>query len=504
MVGAAAIGRTGADYLAALDDGRRVAIDGVRVDVVGSEPPFVGPARSVAGIIDLHHAEGERKTMTALAHDSGGPISRYYSLAVTPEEVALRGRCFEAVARSTGGLMGRSPDFLATLLASWRAAGEVFGRADAAHARHLTSYYDYCADRTICHTHAISDPPADRVRAGGGEPLALRRVRRTSDGIVVSGMKMLATLAPLADELLVYPFRPLAPGEEDKALVLALPINTPGLRLVCRPPLADRGPVDQPLAARFDEMDAVCVFDDVHVPAERVFIDGDVELANMLRAETGMTSYLWHQSSVRAAVKAELMLGAASLTVAMNGHRSEAAIEEKLGEMGAIVEALRSLVTAGEAGARRDRFGFYVPAASPLGASGVLFGQLYPRLVELLQLVGSSSLIMAPSAGDLDGPDAAALHDYLGADGEPGQRAVAIQRLANELAISAFAGRQVLYERFFLGPPEMARRRYHQMSDLEPAERLAAALLVESHSPVRQMKVEEECREPLPQSPSPS
>jgi aromatic ring hydroxylase len=501
MAGASTIGRTGADYLADLDDGRQVTIDGARVEGVGSAPPFAGPAASVAGIIDLHHAAAGRETMNASAGDSGAPISRYYSLSTTPEEVALRGRCFEAVARSTGGLMGRSPDFLATLLASWRAAAAVFGRGDTARARHLTSYYDNCAARTVCHTHAISDPPADRARAAGGEPLALRRVRRTGDGIVVSGMKMLATLAPLADELLVYPFRPLAPGEEDKALVLALPIDAPGLRLVCRPPLADRGPADRPLAARFDEMDAVCVFDDVHVPAERVFVDGDVELANTLRAETGMTAYLWHQSSVRAAVKAELLLGAASLVVAVNGHRGEAATEEKLGEMGAIAEALRSLVTAAEAGVRRDRFGFFVPAAAPLGASGVLNGQLYARLVELLQLVGSSSLIMVPSPGDLDGPDAAALRDYLGADGESGHRAVAIQRLAAELSISAFAGRQVLYERFFLGPPEAARRRYHQVSDLGPAERLAEALLVEPQSPVPPMEVEE-CRKPLHQSPS--
>jgi aromatic ring hydroxylase len=124
-------------------------------------------------------------------------------------------------------------------------------------------------------------------------------VAKTADGLVVSGAKMLATLAPFADDLLVYPFRPLAEDEADQALCFAVPVGTPGLTLYCRPSLARGAAGDQPLAERFDEMDAVCVFDEVLVPWDRVFIDRDVHMANSLRSGTDMTAYAWHQSAVR-------------------------------------------------------------------------------------------------------------------------------------------------------------------------------------------------------------
>jgi aromatic ring hydroxylase len=475
---AGAIGRTGERYLEDLDDGRYVALDGARVERVAAHPAFAGAARTLAGLLDLHHQPQTRAPMTS-APPGREPIPRYYSLATSAEEVCARGSCFQTVARATGGLMGRSPDFLATLLASWSAAGSVFGCRDSCYEKRVSDYHEHCASRALCHTHAISDPPGDRYGGRGGQPLTLRRVARSADGITVRGMKMLATLAPFADDLLIYPFRPLREEEADRALALAVPLNSPGLRILCRPALARAGAVfDGPLGERFDEMDALCVFDDVFVPHERVFLDGDVALANALRSETGMTSYVWHQSSVRTAVKAELILGAAALAASTSGRDGDAGVQEKLGEMAAIVEALRSMVVSAEAQAHQDRFGFHVPAWSPLAASGVLSGQMYPRLIELLQLVGSSGLIMHPSARDLAGCDAQAFYEYFGGPGGEAARHVAILKLAGELAVNGFGGRQLLYERFYLGPPDALRRRYYQGSDIAAAEALAEGLIV--------------------------
>lgn len=471
------IERTGALYLEQLADGRHVTIDGERISNVATHPALRGAAHTLAALLDLHHNPRTRAAMTSTTAD-GVAIPRCYSLATSQREVAGRGHCFETMARATGGLMGRSPDFLATLLASWSAAADVFGRRDSRFAENIRAYHRSATEQALCHTHAISDPPADGATRGVA-PLALRRIGRSADGITVRGMKMLATLAPFADELLVYPFRPLRPEEDDQALAIAVPLDAPGLRIVCRPPLA-RGErsFERPLTERFDEMDALCVFDDVFVPHERVFIDGDVELANVLRAETGMTAYLWHQTATRTAVKAELVLGTASLVARASGRVRDGAVREKLGEMAAIAEALAALVVAAEAASHEDRFGFHVPRWAPLGASGVLTSQLYPRLIELLQLVGSSGLVMHPTAADMEAAHAPVLAAYFnGSDGDL-ERHGAILKLAADLAISGFAGRQLLYERFYLGPAERLRERFYENSDLERAERLAERLLV--------------------------
>jgi 4-hydroxyphenylacetate 3-monooxygenase/anthranilate 3-monooxygenase (FAD)/4-hydroxyphenylacetate 3-monooxygenase len=124
-----------------------------------------------------------------------------------------------------------------------------------------------------------------------------------------------------------------------------------------------------------------------------------------------------------------------------------------------------------------------VAAWSPLAAAGVLGTEFFPRLTELLQLAGSSNLVMQPGERDLAGPAAEIFRSYLGSGaaasggddlgGEPAE----VLRLAAELAIGDFGGRQLLFERFYLGAPEALRDRYFQGTDTGPAEELVRGLL---------------------------
>ncbi|HEY1619590.1 MAG TPA: 4-hydroxyphenylacetate 3-hydroxylase N-terminal domain-containing protein [Streptosporangiaceae bacterium] len=475
--------RDGQQYLSDLRDKRYVTVDGSAVADVTRHPGMRGIAGTVAGVMDLHYGPGSAELLTTCP-ETGEVIPWSYALAADAAGVRSRGRYYTTIARATGGLLGRSPDFLATLLASWYASADVFGYRDKRYTANVVAHYRRARQDNLCHTHAISDPPGDRRADGRATASALRKTGETGDGIVVRGVKMLATFAPLADELLVYPFRPLGPQEEAQAMAFSIPIGTPGLALLCRRPLArgDSAAV-APLRERFDELDALCVFDDVLVPHERVFIDGDVELCNSLRQRTQMTSYLWHQSTIRVAVKAELMLGAATLVARATGRDGQAGIRSMLGEMAAKAEALHSLVAAAEAAAGPGPGGHYVAAWSPLAAAGVLGTEFFPRLTELLQLAGSSNLVMQPGEQDLAGPAAEIFRSYLGSGaaanggddlgGEPAE----VLRLAAELAIGDFGGRQLLFERFYLGAPEALRDRYFQGTDTGPAEELVRGLL---------------------------
>lgn len=471
--------RTGKQYLADLQDGREVLVNGSRVADVTSHSALRGNARSVAALLDLHNDPETRSSLMTTCSETGESIPWSYALAGDAAGVAARGRSFEIVARATAGLMGRSPDFLATLLASWYARSDLFGRRDPRFADNVRDYYRHARRHNLCHTHAISDPPGDRYLKDTGEPLALRKTGETGEGIVVRGMKMLATLAPLADALLVYPFRPLSEDDADLALAFAVPVDTPGLRLLCRDPLSHgRKPFDAPLSERFDEMDALCVFEDVVVPWECVFIDGDVEFANTMRGGTAMATYQWHQSSVRATVKAELLLGVASLLAKVSGRDRQSATRVMLGEMAAMTEALRALVTAAEHAAGPGPSGHYVPRATPLGSLSVLGSMFFPRFAEFLHLIGSSGLIMAPSEQDLSGPVASLLRDYFTANAVSADEHAALLRLASELAVGAFGGRQLLYERFYLGPPDVLKERLLSLTDREKLEQYARSWLV--------------------------
>ena len=116
-------------------------------------------------------------------------------------------------------------------------------------------------------------------------------------------------------------------------------------------------------------------------------------------------------------------------------------------------EVMRSCLRAAEADAAQDKWGCFGPARPPLDAARNLFPRLYPRLVEIIQLNSSSHLVATPSERDFEGPLKAEIERYYPAAGADARDRVALYRLAWDVAGSAFAGRQVLYERFFFGDP---------------------------------------------------
>jgi 4-hydroxyphenylacetate 3-monooxygenase len=77
----------------------------------------------------------------------------------------------------------------------------------------------------------------------------------------------------------------------------------------------------------------------------------------------------------------------------------------------------------------------------------------YPRMVEILQLLGSSSFMITPTEADFKGPLAPEIEQYLATDTASARDRVKLFRLAWDVAGSAFGSRQVLYERFFASDP---------------------------------------------------
>src|SRR5690606_6182724 len=124
--------------------------------------------------------------------------------------------------------------------------------------------------------------------------------------LIVRGAKMLATLAPITDEVIVYPFPYSSkPGDERYSLAFAIPIDAPGLKIICREPMQDgtRPFFDHPLASRFEENDALLVFDDVLTPWDRVFVNQHIEAGNTLYPKSGAGLTPAYQSAVRGHIK---------------------------------------------------------------------------------------------------------------------------------------------------------------------------------------------------------
>jgi aromatic ring hydroxylase len=97
--------------------------------------------------------------------------------------------------------------------------------------------------------------------------------------------------------------------------------------------------------------------------------------------------------------------------------------------------------------------GTLVPNPRYLGQERFYFQDAFPRLLEIVRTLGAGGLMMTPAAADVRGPLAADIDRYYQAAALPADRRIELFALANDAACSGFAGRNVLYERFFAGDP---------------------------------------------------
>ena len=168
-------------------------------------------------------------------------------------------------------------------------------------------------DSDLSLTHTLINPQVDRS-VPEAEPGRRRHLapqgRRHGEGILVRGARMLATLAPFADELAVYPGSDCACRTRSTRICFSIPMSTPGLKFVCRDAYSSqRDPWDYPISTRFDEMDAVVIFDDVVIPCDRIFLDGDAQLHTEVITASHWRAHIIHQAMTRAWTKLEFAFG---------------------------------------------------------------------------------------------------------------------------------------------------------------------------------------------------
>ena len=464
--------RSGNNYLSAL---RRlkaeVWLGGQRVEDPTAHPALVHCARSVASLYDMQMEHPEAMTFRL---DDGDRAGVSFIQPRNAEEVRKRSLMFRRWAEYSGGMLGRTPDYLNASIAAMAAAARFFSTSDPRFGENIQQYYNEARKHDWCATHTLVNPKASRAAGWAGQSdadLALKLVERTKEGVVVSGARMLATLGPLAEELLVFPSTVLKeePSAEPFALAFAINCNAPGLRFLCRDSFdLGRSHFDAPLSSRFEEMDCVVVFKQVLVPWERVFLCGDVARCNALYSDTNAIVNMMHQVVVKNTVKAEFMLGLAAKIAEVSDALSLPHIRERLAEMIIAAELMRSSLRAAEADAHIDQWGEFVPARPPLDVARNLFPRLYPRLVELIQLSSSSSLMATPAEADFHSPLLPDLERYFASSGSSAKDRVALYRLAWDVAGSAFGSRQVLYERFFFGDPVRMASALVDNTELKP------------------------------------
>lgn len=454
--------RTGAQYLAGLRDDRKVYLEGHLVKDVTKDARLGTAAQSVAALYDMQHDPRYREVLTTLDPATDERIATSYVQPRSVADVQRRGQALKLVADATYGMFGRTPDFMNLGVAALAAASEVFDNSASGRelARNVQAFYARCCREDLAMTHVQVNPQVDRSKAVFDQvkDIALKVVKETDAGFYVNGMRLVGTLAQFADEIVVMPSVVVAndASAADYAFAFTTPVAAPGVKIISRPSVVPQNAghfLDHPLSSQYDEGDAVIVFENVFVPWERTFVYRDPAMCNAIYKKTFLSEHYSHQTMTRALAKAEFMAGLAcymAKAVKVDGFPN---VQGQLAEMLIFIEMQKAMVERAEQQSGATGYGTFAPSKWPLHAAQLHFYDRYATMIDTVRTIGAGSLVGVPSYAELGGDIAPLVQQYFATSTlESGER-IALMRLAADASISAFSGRQALYERYYQGDP---------------------------------------------------
>jgi 4-hydroxyphenylacetate 3-monooxygenase len=449
--------RTRADYLSSLDDGRRVIVDGKPVEHIASDPAFAPVARTIGDLFDLAADAGNGMQ----AHDevAGRAVNRLFLAPRSAQELQAWRDAAQVWADHTHGWVGRSPDHVGAFVAAFAAHPEAFA-SERGLRDNVLAFHRRVVENDLYVSYAIIPPQVSRAttaHAWEGDFIQVGVKEEREDGIVVRGAQMLATGGPVADEILVSCIKPLQAEDADFAVSFTVPVNATGLTLYCRRPYATAvtSEFDYPLSSRFDETDALLVFDDVFIPWENVFVYKDVVGLRKQFFETGAHVLGNFQAQIRFATKLKFLAGIARKVAAVNGVDKFPGVVEKLGELASLVSVVESGVNSAQFTANVDGQGLCRPGTQALYGAMGLQSEIHPRVIGIIRdLVGGGVLQVPSSVHELvEEGSREDMERYVSSPGISSVERVKLFKLAWDAIGSEFAGRHQQYELFYSGAP---------------------------------------------------
>ena len=426
--------RTAEQYLDGLRDAREVYYRGERVTDVVGHPELGIAARH--GALDFGFAEEPGNADLAVTDG----YSTYYHLPRNGADLRRR-----------SALIEQATAYGATLVILVKEIG-----TDALFALHrvthgtegyerVEEYHRRCREGDLALAVAQTDVKGDRSKGPSAQAdpdLYVRVVDRRPDGVVVRGAKIHTSCTPNVDEVIVIPTRALAEGEEDWAIAFAVPVATPGVKLFCSDFLhSDADPWTRPVSSRHKMIETLTVFDDVFVPNERIFLDGDTKRAGRLALE--FVEYHRFTAVSYKLPLVDVLVGLAIALAEANGIARASHVRDKLVALVGYAETVRGLTHLAADRFRVDEpTGIAYPDPMTTNIAKWTFARDYHAAVEKVIDIAGGLLATGPGGADWRSDEIRPyLEKYL-AGATPAADRMALKNLASDLLAREYAGYQ--------------------------------------------------------------
>ena len=454
---------TGAEYLESLRDGREVWIYGERVEDVTTHPAFRNAARSIARLYDSLHDPAQKQVLTCPTDTGSGTFThKFFRAARSRQDLIEQREAIAHWARMTYGWMGRTPDYKASLMNTLGAYHEFYGPF----AENAKAWHRRAQNHVLFMNHAIVNPPVDRAKAADQVKDVFITIQKETDGgVYVSGAKVVATSSAITHYNFLGQNAAMPVNDPDLAIMFIAPMNAPGVKLFCRASYELAAsvigtPFDYPLSSRFDENDAIFVFDNVFIPWEDVLVYRDVEKIKIFYPRSGFLNGFQFQGCTRLAVKLDFLVGLVAKALRTTGADEFRGNQAMLGE----IIAWRNLFWAISDAMAMNPVPWVGDTVLPNAQSGasyrVFAGEAYGRVKEIVEKIVASALIYLPSsAKDLNNP---IIDKYLaryvrGSNNIGHRERIKTLKLLWDAMGTEFGGRHELYEMNYAGNHEDIR-----------------------------------------------
>jgi aromatic ring hydroxylase len=437
--------RTPEQYIESIRDNRTVYYRGERVADVTKHPVIKKAVKHAC--LDYELAEDPAHRDLAVVEEDGDVYSRYYKIPASTDDILKRSQLIEAATAAGKTLVVLVKEIgTDALFGLHRVTRQMDRKYGTDYLARVQKFYRYARDNDLTLSVAQTDVKGDRTvppQAQVHPDYYTRIVDRRDDGIVVRGAKIHTSCTTNTNELIVLPTRAMAEADKDYAVAFAIPVATPGLKLVASPYGAGHGEkreFDYPLSADRKMMETITIFDDVFVPWERVFMAGEYDFAAPLAL--GFVEYHRFTAVSYKLPLVDALVGSAFLMADINGINKVAHVRDKLTWLISYAETLRALVEMAAIRGKGDEDGIFAPDALTTNMAKYHFAHNYHEALQHVQDIAGGMLVTGPGAEDFENEETAGLlRKYLGGrEGYDGEVRTRAMNMVSDLTTGDFGG----------------------------------------------------------------
>ena len=475
--------KTGKEYIASVENlGLEAHILGEKADDLTHHPLVAPSLRAVAVTYDCAHDAATRPLFRSYSPLIGDEVNRFTHLHQSTQDLMDKVRMQRHCGNLTACCFQRC--------VGMDAANAVFSvtyECDQAHGtdyhQRFREYWSHVQRHDLVVDGAMTDPKGDRSKRPSEQAdpdLYLRVVERRRDGVVVRGAKFHQTGMVNSHEIIVMPTAAMRPGEEDWAICFAVPTNTKGIHYIYGRQASDTRKLEGTLDVgnpTFGGQEVLTVFEDVFVPNERIFLNGEVDQSGKL-VERFAAYHRQSYGGCKVGV-GDVLIGATALIARMNGVAAASHVRDKIVEMIHLNETLFACGIACSTLGHPTAAGNYEVDLLLANVCKLNVTRFPYEIARLATDIAGGLLGTLPSARDLEDPVAGPyIRKYLAAaEGVDPVDRVKVLRLIENLVAGAGAVAYLIESMHGAGSPMAQRIMLARQGDLDGKIALAKRLL---------------------------